>query len=114
NLFCEKTRQLCANRPDLVWRRWGRIRVAGKSAPLNVFEAFDPEDLGDGAFVGTFHRALDAFEANDFDRARDLFVLANSQRPDGDEPSKGYVHWCEKLLLGGPPVGWEPVFDTHK
>ena len=34
NLFCETTYRLCAGRPDLVWRRWGRIRVAGKSEPV--------------------------------------------------------------------------------
>ncbi len=32
NLFCERTYRLCAEHPDLVWRRWGRIRVVGKSA----------------------------------------------------------------------------------
>lgn len=114
NLFCEYTQELCANHPDLAWRRWGRIRVAGKSAPVNVYEALDPETEGDLLFVTTFHRALAAFEANDFDRARDLFLLTDSQRVHGDEPSRGYAHWCEKLLLGGPPVGWEPVFETHK
>jgi adenylate cyclase len=114
NLFCEYTYRLCAGRPDLSWRRWGRIRVAGKAAPVDVFEALDPAQIGDPSFIATFDRALAAFERNDFDLARDLFLLANSQRRGGDEPSRGYAHWCEKLLLGGPPVGWEPVFDTHK
>jgi adenylate cyclase len=114
NLFCEYTQELCADRTDLAWRRWGRIRVAGKAYPLNVYEAFDVAAEGDLTFIATFHRALDAFERNDFDLARDLFLLADTQRNGGDEPSRGYVHWCEKLLLGGPPVGWEPIFDTHK
>ena len=95
NLFCETTHQLCAGRPDLAWRRWGRIRVAGKSDPVEVFEAFDAVDLGDPTFIATFHRALEAFERNDFDRARDLFLLADSQRPGGDEPSRDYARWCE-------------------
>src|SRR5581483_3130147 len=41
NLFCETTYQLCAKRPDLTWRRWGRIRVVGKSEPIGVHEAFN-------------------------------------------------------------------------
>jgi adenylate cyclase len=114
NLFDEKTVRLCAGKMDLLWRRWGRIRVVGKAAPINVYEAFDATDLGDPAFLATFHRALEAFERNDFDRARDIFLLANSQRDGGDEPSRGYADWCERLLLGGAPAGWEPVLETHK
>jgi class 3 adenylate cyclase len=114
NLFCETTYQLCADRPDLTWRRWGRVRVAGKSESVEVYEVYDAAELADPAFIATFHRALDAYERNDFDRARDLFLLADHQRPGGDVPSRDYAHRCEKLLLGGPPVGWEPVFDTHK
>jgi adenylate cyclase len=114
NLFCGTTHRLCARRSELTWRRWGRIRVAGKSEPVEVFEVFYTSDLDDATFITTFHRALDAFEHNQFDRARDLFLLTDHQRPGGDEPSRGYVLRCERLLLGGPPVGWEPVFDTHK
>jgi adenylate cyclase len=114
NLFDETTYQLCAARPDLVWRRWGRIRVVGKLLPVEVFEAFDTAEVGDAPFIATFHRALDAFERYDFDRARELFLLADHQRKGGDEPSRSYAHWCERLLLTGAPVGWEPVFETHK
>jgi class 3 adenylate cyclase len=114
NLFCATTYQLCAERPDLVWRRWGRIRVAGKSEPVTVFEAFDAAELGDPAFLATFHRGLAAFERNNFDQALSLFRFANAQRAGGDGPSRGYAQWCEELLPDGPPVGWEPVFETHK
>jgi adenylate cyclase len=114
NLFEETAYQLCAERPDLVWRRWGQIRVVGRSSPIMVYEAFDADGPEDLTFVPTFHRALEAFERNDFDRARDLFLLTNSQRKGGDAPSRGYIGWCECLLLEGLPVGWEPVFETHK
>jgi adenylate cyclase len=115
NLFDETTAQLCADRPDVVWRRWGRIRVAGKAQPVEVFEAFDVAVVGpEPVFIDTFHRALEVFEHFDFDRARELFLLADHQREGGDEPSQSYIHWCERLLLTGAPVGWEPVFETHK
>ena len=70
NLFCEITHRLCASHPDLIWRRWGRIRVVGKSEPITVFEAFDAVDIGDPLFITTYHRALEAFERNDFEPAR--------------------------------------------
>jgi adenylate cyclase len=114
NLFDDTTYQLCAGRPDLVWRRWGRIRVAGKAHPVEIFEAFDSAEVGASMFVETFHRALDIFERHDFDRARELFLLADHQREGGDEPSRSHAHWCEQLLLSGAPVGWEAVFETHK
>ena len=114
NLFDEVTHRLCAGADEFAWRRWGRIRVAGKSDPVLVFEAFDPACLPDTAFLASFHHALDAYESQDFDRARDFFLLADSQRTGGDEPSRGYSQRCESLLLRGRPVGWEPVFETHK
>ncbi len=114
NLFDEATHRLCDGRPDLLWRRWGRVRVVGKSAPVDVYEAFDAAEVGDPAFLDTFRRALGAFERNDFDAARDLFLRADSQRPGGDEPSRGYADWCERLQMDGAPAGWEPVLETHK
>jgi adenylate cyclase len=114
NLFCATTYRLCASHPDLAWRRWGRIRVAGKSEPVTVFEAFGAAELGDPTFLATFARALEAFERHNFECARDLFQMADSQRPGGDEPSREYVQWCQDLLIDGTPVDWEPVFDTHK
>ena len=113
NLFAESTYRLCGD-DDLVWRRWGRVRVMGKSEPVEVYEAFDGLAMSDVSFIASFHLGLEAFEHNDFDRARDLFVLADSQRAGGDPPSRDYAHRCESLLLNGRPVGWEPVFDTHK
>ncbi|MDR3639444.1 MAG: adenylate/guanylate cyclase domain-containing protein [Isosphaeraceae bacterium] len=114
NLFEETTYRLCSDRPDLAWRRWGQVRVEGRSLPVTVYEAFDVREGVDLGFIATFQRALEAFEHNDFDRARDLFLLANSQREGGDAPSRGYIGWCESLLLEGTPAGWEPVFETHK
>jgi adenylate cyclase len=114
NLFCDTTYHLCAHRSDLVWRRWGQVRLVGRVAPIIVYEAFDHAVYDDWSFVATFHRALEAFERGDFDRARELFIQADAQRPNGDEPSRSYVGWCEGLLLEGPPMGWEPVFETHK
>lgn len=114
NLFDEATFLLCAGVEEFAWRRWGRIRVAGKAEPIQVYEAFDPRRLVDPAFIASFHIGLEAFERHDFDRARDLFRLADSQRPGGDEPSQAYARRCEALILRGRPVGWEPIFETHK
>jgi hypothetical protein len=114
NLFCEGTRRLCADRPDLVWRRWGWLRVLGKAEPVEVFEVFDAASLGDSTFVETFHRALEAFERRDLARAGEGFRRADAQREGGDGPSRSYAKWVESLLASGLPDDWEPVFQAHK
>jgi adenylate cyclase len=86
----------------------------GKTEPVAVYEAFDTGTLGDPTFIETFHHGLEAFERNDFEQARDLFALADNQRSGGDQPSRDYVVRCETLLHSGLPVGWQPVFETHK
>jgi class 3 adenylate cyclase len=114
NLFCELTYRLCANRPDLVWRRWGKIRLAGRSTPVMVYEVFEAVDFPDRRFLDTFHRALEAFELREFAEARTLFLQAADERPGGDEPCQRYVAWCDTLIAEPPGHGWEPVFETHK
>ena len=108
---------LCSGVDEFAWRRWGWVRVTGKTEPIQVYEVFDAARLTDREFIATFHLALEAFGAcHDFDRASGDFLslLADSQRPGGDEPSRLYARRCEALILGGRPVGWEPVFVTHK
>ncbi|CAN5817751.1 hypothetical protein BH23PLA1_BH23PLA1_40760 [soil metagenome] len=114
NLCCEQTHALCAGRSDLIWRRWGRIRVKGKSQPMSVYEAFDAKTLGDASFLDEFHHALDAFEKGDFQEARDRFIRTDEIRPGGDPPSRSYISWCEELLQVGVPEDWEPVLPTRK
>ncbi|GAC1466378.1 MAG: hypothetical protein NVSMB9_06840 [Isosphaeraceae bacterium] len=114
NLFDEATFHLCAGHSEFTWRRWGAIRVMGKTDPVQVYEAFDALRLGDSAFIASFHLALDAFERQNFPEARTFFLLADTQRPGGDLPSQGYAARCETLLRNGRPEGWEPVLETHK
>jgi adenylate cyclase len=114
NLFSESTFRLCTGHDDVTWRRWGRIRVLGKSEPVLVYEAFDARRLPDDSFIERFHAAVEAFERNEFERARLLFLAADSERPGGDPPSHVYQRRCQSLLLNGRPAGWEPVFEMHK
>ena len=91
NLFDEATYQLCAGYEDFPGGVGGGSRSRARSEPIQVYEAFDSQRVDDHAFIHTFHLALDAFEHHDFDRARDLFRLADSERPGGDEPSRIYA-----------------------
>ena len=115
NLFCEITHRLCALHPDSGLAPLGAdSRRRQVRADRRITRRSTPSTIGDPLFVTTYHRALEAFERNDFEPARALFLLADQQRPGGDEPSRYYADWCQRLLIAGLPVGWEPVFDTHK
>ena len=114
NLFDEATWKLCRDRTDLVWRRWGKIKVAGRIAPIDVYEVFDATRVPDTAYLASFQVGLEAFERRDFVTAYEGFSLADSQAPDGDHPSRFYALRCEQLVLRGVREDWEPVFEAQK
>ncbi len=114
NLCCEETHALCAGRDGLAWRRWGRIRVKGKSQPMSVYEVFDAKAFDDPLFLDEFHQALDAFERGEIQEARNHFANADELRHGGDLPSRTYVAWCDELLQVGIPEGWEAILPTRK
>ena len=114
NLFDEATWQLCRDRPDLIWRRWGKIKVSGRIAPVEVYEVFDAARLKDVTHLETFRAGLEAFERRDFVKAYEFFTLADTQAPEGDAPSRQYALRCEHMALRGVPDNWEPVFEARK
>lgn len=114
NLFCETTRHLTRNRPDLVWRRVGKLRVPGKSRPIEVHEVFDAADIPNRQWLDVFHQALEVFDRGLPGDAKALFEKASSARPNGDETSQFYVTLCQGLIDDGIPAGWEPVIHAKK
>ena len=110
----DRTFELCAGSTDVVWRRWGRIRVHGKEAPQVVYEALDAEALAGRRFLPLFEDGLEAFERRKFPDARALFARAAAERPGGDGPSRFYVDWCDRLLAQGFSDDWQPVLETRK
>lgn len=114
NLFCSTTYELCAGRSDLAWRRWGQIRVPGKSQPEHVYEAFDATTLTDRTFLDEFAQGLHQFENRNFSQAREHFVRADQIRDGGDRASRHYIEWCDDLLSCPLSEDWEPVLRTKK
>jgi hypothetical protein len=88
--------------------------VKGKSEPQLVHEAFEPQAVGDGAFIGLYERALAAWQDRRVGEARALFAQADAARPGGDPPSRLHLAWCDELVAKGLPAGFEPVLAVHK
>jgi adenylate cyclase len=114
NLFCETTYGLTKDRPDIAWRRFGRLRVEGKDKSVGVYEAFDAEEARADPWLGRFEEALLAFEAGRLELAKKLFEETQRVRPGGDAAAAFYLKHCEELLRSGLPEGWEPVVRTTK
>ncbi len=105
-LFCELTRELVGDRPDLVWRRVGTVKVQGKDDTTGAWEVFDTSE--DTSWVPRFHEALAHFEARRFDDAARVFEALGD-----DGPSRLYLDRCRELGQGAP-ADWTPVLRTRK
>jgi len=114
NLFCHRTKALCDDQVDLGWRRWGLVRVAGKSEPVEVFEAFDLHTSPLPAFITTYEAGMASYERRDFETAHELFVRADQERGQGDPPSRLNAKRCKELLQSPPNENWESALVIHK
>ncbi len=100
-LFCDSTRRLCGDMAGIVWRRWGTVRVKGKTEPQVVWEALDASRAGDLMFVSSYEHAREVFEREGPAASRALFAQADAARFGGDPPSQLHLAWCDELLRSG-------------
>lgn len=112
NLFCDRTHDLLKDRPDVVWRRVGRIRVAGREETTVAWEAWDSGEST--AWIAGFHEALERFGRRDFAGALEVFSQVDAAAPDGDGPSRLYADLSRRHLAEGVPDDWTPVLATRK
>jgi class 3 adenylate cyclase len=114
NLFCERTFELTKERKDILWRRFGQLKVAGKKETISVYEAFDPSAHENIEWLTTYRHGLDNFESQDFVNAKRSFEQTNDTRPGGDAPSMLFAERCDQLMNVDLPEDWQPVIETSK
>ncbi len=93
---------------DIPRRRLDRIRVKGKSEPVDIYTVFAPGTLLDEAVEAAWLRGLDAYSAGRFAEAKDLFS-GLLEKPDLAKAASLFADRCGRLLRE-PPVGWEGVW----
>jgi len=112
NLFCGRTRELTEDREDLVWRTVGSLRAEGKTEAVPIHEAFLAEDPLD--WLAGYEAALSAYEAGEFQTAREGFHATDAARPEGDGPSRFYLALCETAIREPVPEHWTPTLALKK
>jgi adenylate cyclase len=113
-LASEETIKDCGER--LLSRRLDRIRVAGLSEPVRIYE---PLALAEDApavplpLIERFHTALDLFEKHDWPAAETAFTTVLEQYPH-DGPARLYLERCRQYRQTPPPPDWDGVFDFNE
>jgi hypothetical protein len=79
--------------PEFRVRRVGRLRVKGRTEPVEAFELLGPARQAEAPpWIAAYHQALAAMEAGDFDTALAGFGEVNASRgPLGDGPSRFFA-----------------------
>jgi len=97
----------------ILARRLGRLRVVGKSIPIQVYEPLakkGAETAPVAALVKAYEEGYDLFYKKDFRGALAAFTSAEKASP-GDGPSKFYIKLCEEYLSAPPAADWDGVFN---
>lgn len=81
-------------------RRIGTFRVKGRRDPVAVYELLGPSHQEEAPpWIGDYHQALAALEANDIPLALERFTAVNANRGrHGDGPSRFFI---ERLRIDG-------------
>lgn len=97
----------------IVVRKLDRVRVVGISTPVRLFEVNSfrreatPTTLEK---IALFERGIDAYEAQQWDKARGLFHEVLTLDPS-DGPAKTFLERAEANKASPPPPEWDGVFS---
>ena len=92
---------------EFAFRLIDKVAVKGKSLGAKVYEllAARGEGVDASGTARAYERALDAYWARDFAKARDLFAAL-----DRDPPSRVMQARSEAMLVRPPPEDWNGVY----
>jgi len=107
NLIGESTYEKV--RDDIVVREVDILRVMGKERPVRIFELIEEKGKvisAELARIETFHRALEAYRLQNWERAISLF-----EKLGADSLAQTYLARCLSLRLMPPPKDWDTVYE---
>lgn len=109
-ILSEFTHALCQ---DKVWvRELDRIRVKGKTRPINIYELIgdrtQPLDAATEQFISTYQAGRIAYTHMAFDQAIQYFKQAQQLRPQ-DRAIAVHLERAQAYQLQPPPADWDGV-----
>jgi class 3 adenylate cyclase len=95
-----------------LFRYLDRVRVVGKTQPVEVYELLGPASPDLAALAESFETAVAAYRRRAFDEAHALFDrIARAHLDDG--PSAVYRDRCDMYLSVPPSPDWDGVFEPN-
>lgn len=111
--ICASEDTVSAAGGDFFFRRLDRIRVVGKSQPIQIFELVDMKNAlsqAQKSFFEGFVEAMARFDSRDWKGARETFqACLDASAEDG--PSKTYIGRCDNYIKAPPPADWDGVYN---
>lgn len=110
-LIADSVRQQIGDK--FVTRRLGEFVVAGKSRSVKIHELICRAggEQQNGEWIALFEQGLEAFQAGDFAKARDLMERTGETRGGSDGPSQFYLKKIDALQAKAPPTDWAGVVE---
>jgi adenylate cyclase len=96
-----------------ITRPLGRVRVVGRSEPVELHELIATRDetgRSDAALLTAFASARKEFEAGRFNEAADGFRASMKLAGGNDGPSAFFAETCARLAAN-PPASWDGVLN---
>jgi adenylate cyclase len=106
---------VCAAGDGYLIREIDSVKVAGKKAPVTVYELIGrsgeaAEDIR--GLIGHYARGLEAYRQRQWERAVDGFEAALGILP-ADGPSRTMLERCRRLKTSPPPDSWDGSYDVR-
>ena len=96
---------------QFVCRELDKIRVKGKTLPVNIYELMDVEDnrsLHEALLYG-FDQAMQEYRKQEWNRAAELFAEVLAQFPD-DGPAQIFLERAIEFSENAPEGEWDGVY----
>ena len=103
-----------ANQGKITVRRLDRVRVVGRSTPVQLYNVLgftDELTQLQKDELDVFNKALDAYLIKDFTAAGKLFVKASKMFPEGDPTALIFADRCKNYIKKGVSEDWDGVMN---
>jgi adenylate cyclase len=96
---------------QFVCRELDKIRVKGKTQPVNIYELMDVAENGAAheALITGFDRAMKAYRAQEWSEAANLFADVLAAFPD-DGPTQVFLERAVEFSETAPEGEWDGVY----